>query len=296
MSMVFCGNCGYRLSAGDQVCPQCGTPADPDLLPTQENPDQPTMASNSLYPPEDAPTQVKMQPPQEPLILAPQDASEPDAPTRAVQRPSASQPGYGVQPGRYPPASPLPSRTSYPNYPPVGYPGVAPQAAYPTTPAGYDPAAEAARRTGHTGRIVGLIFILLGLLLIIAAMAVFLFTHHTTNTPTPAQQAQALIQQYYDDINQHHYQAAYALLSSSFQQSQPYNNFTSGYSHTLHDDITFDSITEQADGTVKVDITIHASESPASGKGTQNSTYKGSYSVGQENGSWKILSGTFQKV
>src|SRR5579884_1210876 len=91
MSMVFCGNCGYRLSAGDQVCPQCGTPADPDLLPTQENPDQPTMASNSLYPPEDAPTQVKMQPPQEPLILAPQDAYEPDAPTRAVQRPSASQ-------------------------------------------------------------------------------------------------------------------------------------------------------------------------------------------------------------
>src|SRR5579884_1393411 len=113
MSMVFCGNCGYRLSAGDQVCPQCGTPADPDLLPTQENPDQPTMASNSLYPPEDAPTQVKMQPPQEPLILAPQDAYEPDAPTRAVQRPSAS-PDLAFnqaairQPVRFHPEHPIP--------------------------------------------------------------------------------------------------------------------------------------------------------------------------------------------
>src|SRR5207253_7832152 len=162
-------------------------------------------------------------------------------------------------------------------------------------------------------RIVSLLVILFGLLVILSAMAVFVLQRNdilfrnapptpaptATSTPTPSQRAQGLVQQYYDNINNKNYQASYNLLGTAFQQSQPYDQYSQGYAHTRHDDISFNSVTPQTDGTYKVVITIHATEDDPSGSGTVVNSYQASYIVGPDNGSyspWKILSGTSKKL
>ena len=47
--MVFCGKCGLQLSAGDTVCPRCGTPTDPDLMPDESYANNPTIASGATF-------------------------------------------------------------------------------------------------------------------------------------------------------------------------------------------------------------------------------------------------------
>ncbi|TMD43433.1 MAG: hypothetical protein E6I93_19515 [Chloroflexi bacterium] len=117
---------------------------------------------------------------------------------------------------------------------------------YGTTPA-------TARTRGRVRNIV-LVLILFVLLLASGAIAVYLFIIRpsTPSPPTPSQQAQVVLQQFYDNLNKRDYQSAYNLLGQKFQQGQSFSNFAGGYTHTQHDDITFDSITPLADGTVKV--------------------------------------------
>ncbi len=117
-----------------------------------------------------------------------------------------------------------------------------------------------------------------------------------TPTLTPSQQATVVVQNYYDDINNHNYQAAYNLLGSNFQSSHPYNQFASGYSNTVHDNLTTGTVTPQSDGTFNVPATVVATENNTSGQGTHQSTYQGYYIVGQENGSLKILSAQFSQT
>ena len=161
---------------------------------------------------------------------------------------------------------------------------------YGTTPA-------TARTRGRVRNIV-LVLILLVLLLASGAIAVYLFIIRpsTPPPPTPSQQAQVVLQQFYDNLNKRDYQSAYNLLGQKFQQGQSFSNFAGGYAHTQHDAITFESIIPLTDGTVRVAMTINATEDAASGTGVQHSVYKGSYIVGQENGTWKILSGNLNKV
>jgi hypothetical protein len=121
-------------------------------------------------------------------------------------------------------------------------------------------------------------------------------TPTATPTPTLAQQATIVVQHFYDDINNRDYQAAYSLLGSQFQSSQPYNQFASGYAHTEHDNLTTATVTALSDGTFNVPTTIVATEDNVPGPGTHQSTYQGYYIVGQENGTLKILSGQFTKV
>lgn len=195
--MVFCGHCGYQLAPGNTVCPRCGTPVDPDLDLTMDNqPDNPTVASGLIHAPTQAQPGVRTpgagsRPTpgqQEPLILGPGgNTYDPNAPivndptsmmgatTYAMPEQThlanpdmnASHPGYGQQ--------------SYGNYPqPAGsYSGY-----MPPTGMGYQSQAEryeamraeiAARN--RTGRIVGLLLILLGLLLIIGAMVLYVIGH-----------------------------------------------------------------------------------------------------------------------
>ncbi len=108
-----------------------------------------------------------------------------------------------------------------------------------------------------------------------------------TPTPSPAQQAQAVVQQYYNDINNTDYQSAYNLWGSSYQSSHSYSSFANGFSNTVHDSVTFGNITPLSDGTVQVGITLQAVENSSSG--TVTHTFQGYYIVGQENGSWKLL-------
>jgi len=116
-----------------------------------------------------------------------------------------------------------------------------------------------------------------------------------TPAPSPAQQAQAVVQQYYNDINNADYQSAYNLWGSSYQSSHPYSSFANGFANTVQDTVTFGTITPLSDGTVQVSITLQAVENNSSG-GTTTSTFQGYYNVGQENGSWKLLSSNIVKT
>jgi hypothetical protein len=194
--MVFCGKCGLQLSAGDTVCPRCGTPTDPDLMPDQSYANNPTIAAGATYAPEK--TQPNTQGParpgrptpaqQQPLILGPDGTTYAPDPQMANQATTMGSQPYGM-PGQTPPGAAYPgyvpqSAGNYPTQSP-SYPGFAAQGTpyyqAPQGPYGTSPA-EAAR-TRARGRVVGLLLILLGLLLILGAMVLFLVTHsNSANT------------------------------------------------------------------------------------------------------------------
>ena len=119
-------------------------------------------------------------------------------------------------------------------------------------------------------------------------------THIATPVFSQADQAQALVQQYYNYINQHDYQDAYQLWRTKYQNDNSYNSFASGYSNSVLDNIVFTGVTPLPDGTVAVSLQLSAEE--LGGTGTVTHVFKGSYIVGQENGRWKLFSGTFQEI
>lgn len=186
--MVFCGKCGYRLTSGDRVCPRCGTPTDPDLILDDPQADSPTIASSPMpgvdqtQPKTQAPTSpgTYVQQAQEPLILGPNSGNYGAADQTTTQAPNI--------------AGQTSARTVYPGYVPQAmgnypqqralYPGYAPQgSARYQTMQGQDGFASAeVERNRARGRLVGLVLILLGLLLILGAMVLFLFTHNTSTS------------------------------------------------------------------------------------------------------------------
>jgi serine/threonine protein kinase len=111
-----------------------------------------------------------------------------------------------------------------------------------------------------------------------------------TTDSTPSQQAQAVVQQYYGDVNTHDYPSAYNLWGNDFQNSTDYCSFVNGYANTVHDEITFNSITPSTNGGIQVVATITAKENRNSK--IAMTRYLDNYIVGDENNSWRILSGT----
>ena len=100
-------------------------------------------------------------------------------------------------------------------------------------------------------------------------------------TLTPEQQAQSVIEQYFAAINCKDYPRAYNLWANN---PQTYNDFERGFANTKHDDITFDSLVPQPDGTVQVFITLVATSNA-----DVKTMYRGYYMVGQlSSGTWKI--------
>jgi hypothetical protein len=159
---------------------------------------------------------------------------------------------------------------------------------------------------------VAILSILIVLLLLLGTMATValnpgLLKGILGRSPTPtsivsptvlsaSDHARAIMNAYYNDINAQNYQGAYNLWGNDFQNTHKLSDFEAGYAHTRRDDLTINSLTPLADGTVSADITIKATEDSSTGTGTVVSVYHGIYIVGQENGVWKILSGNFQKV
>jgi len=74
-------------------------------------------------------------------------------------------------------------------------------------------------------------------------------------------------------------------------QQQSYANYVNGFSNTQHDIIAITNTTQQADGTIRLDVTLNATNTDGS---TQS--YTGYYIIGMENGSLKILSGHLQQA
>ncbi len=283
--MVFCGQCGLQLAPGSTTCPRCGAFIEPDLPegalddPHRDDATLPSLRQNL---PE---TQYRypgnrLTPPHQPqLILGPGSATR--------------QPG---PPDPNAPTSPTAARNSgaYPSMPPN-------TPVYSPLPGQYEPRFPQPSRRQRRGRKVLWIIALLILLLCIAILLITRSTtmkeilgHSVTPTPTPIEQARAVIERYYNDINSQNYRDAYNLWGSAYQKATPYSQFAAGYTHTKHDDITILSLTLLSNGTVKASIIIQATEETASG--VVHSTYQGTYTVGQENGTWKFLSGTFCKI
>jgi hypothetical protein len=327
--MIFCGQCGYKLAPGNTRCPRCGSVTEADIAAEDPHLNDPTMV---VLPTLNA---GPMTPEPETHLPANYSAlPTPSQQPKLVLRPNNSSPGFGAQAANDPtrqvmPQTPLspanPSgRASYPGYSPqssgnytppsTSYPGFLPatEQVYPQVPGhsgGATPLPAVTQRS--RGRGVGLVAGLL-VLLILGSVAVFVvrpsflkgLLGNNVATPTagitPAatltatDHARTLIQQYYANINSKHYQDAYNMWGADFQNSNPYDGFVSGYSHTLRDDVTINQLTTNTNGTVTANITIVALEDTNAGQVT--STYQGTYILGQENGTWKFLRGTFNKV
>jgi hypothetical protein len=119
------------------------------------------------------------------------------------------------------------------------------------------------------------------------------FSPATTPLTQDQGQAQAVVQDYYQALNALDYHDAYQLWGAEYQSSRPYAQFAKGFVTTKHDDVTI-TITTQLSATVyRVGITLKTIEGDTSG--TTTNTYSGSYIVGQENGSWKLLTADLQK-
>ena len=286
--MVFCGQCGSLLSPLDLTCPNCGAVTEPDLSAEDVNTDAPTIASSlPEYPPDTSQSQ------------------HPASPPSASRQQKLVLPGNGLagneQAGR------MPAEVYVPDTPIQRYfpSQAAVQSGFPSQDRpGYQYApAQPAKRRKKGGTVV-LLVILLVLLVIVSGTTVVVLWQNgwlgnggtpTPPTLSPSQQARALVQQYYDDINMRDYHAAYNLWGRDPQHPPPtYDQFASGYANTQHDDITFGTITPNADGTVTVDLTIVATETTSAG--TQMSTFQGSYIVGRQDGAWKLLRSNFSKV
>jgi hypothetical protein len=273
--MAFCGQCGTLLSPRDVNCPRCGAVTEPDLGAEDVQTDAPTIASSlSNYP---SGVQALQADPQRP-------ASPPSAPGQQKL----------VLPGNASPANESAGIMEAESYAPPTPPGFLP-------PSNMQAAQPAKRRRNAV--MVAFITTLLILLVVAGSVTAIVLRQSgffgNNNPPppllTPAQRARALLQRYYYDINNRYYHDAYNLWWDDPQNPRPtYDRFVRGYANTQHDDITFDAITPNADGTVRVDLTIAATETTTTG--TTISTYQGSYIVGQRNGSWKIVRGNFQKI
>jgi zinc-ribbon domain len=108
------------------------------------------------------------------------------------------------------------------------------------------------------------------------------------------QEAKEVIIHYYHDINARNYQKAYALWIHN-----PYNylTFSGGFAHTRHDTITFGPSTPQSSSTIRITLTIKASEQAFNGTSTQLSFYQGYYLVQrQSHRSWKIIAANFRHI
>lgn len=320
--MIFCGQCGLKIPTGATRCPRCGTAVDTvntNAAFDDINTDGATIASlpypmpappHGGFPQAGPPPSVGN--PQRLILHADDNIAGASTPTSRVNAQSygtyPAQPSSGASYSGYPPQSgvqhPIQGASSYPDHTP-----------YPTYPAPplYEPQQQRSR-----GRIVSLIVVLLGLLVLIGALALFTYirfgpghsttpggtsgtpgtgavTTPSTTTVSPEQQAQAIVTQYYTDVNNKNYEGAYNLWQPGTNPSPTLTDFIKGYQYTLHDNLTVNKTAQLNDGTVQVSVTIIATEQTTTG-GTTQSTYQGYYIVGQQNGTWKIQSGQLSKV
>jgi hypothetical protein len=317
--MIFCGQCGLQLAAGTTRCPRCGATIDEtNTSATGMHADDPTIASQSLNsfmtrnPAGPAPAS-----PAQPLILRPganggdhgsqmaYDATNRvEAPNYGTQVPQNPNIGSAYA-SNYPPqsGSAYPAQSNYPDFG-TRASGTYGGSGYPmNTQQGYQ---QSYTQSTNRVRITAVVLILLGVLFVLIAVILFALQHANntagtaTNSPTTitsttssdTQLAQQTVQQYYDDINKQNYQDAYNLWQTP---KQSFAQFRSGFKDTKHDDVSFGNVTQQQDGTVKVTVTVTATEVTQQG-GTQQSIYGGYYVIAKQiDNSWKITNAVLQK-
>lgn len=337
--MIFCGQCGLQLGANDRRCPRCGAVVEPEIPGTVPemtyndalsqsfaggtNAGARSMAGTQQYAPTPMAAPNPMYAPQEPqkLVLGggPQSANAGDA-TAMIDVAGTRGASYGGFQG-----------------PGMGYAGqTQPQGFGQPGPYGQmgqgQPGqfvAPVRRNSGSGGRTLGLLFMLIGVLLVLGSVVLFAVsrTGNGGNTPKPGQttgpgsavtttatspagsttptvgttpitqtpaQASDLLQQYYNYISDKNYKAAYGLWKTGAYK-QGFNAFRNSFKNTQQASPVIDNSTVFANGTVQMSVTVTAIEN--GDQGTQSVTYKGFYLVGPQNdGTWKILNASLNKV
>ena len=171
--MVFCGQCGYQLSPGDKICPRCGAETDVDLIKHDPGTYNPTEISHAVldYGQGSSPQNRGGQPsrpPQPdqggPLVLGPAGSGYPG--NRMADETTVMM---GSQ--TYPPPQP-----AYPGYQQQTGMGMYNYAGsgYQHYQAGPTAATAQLLEASRKGKTRSLLLILFGLLLLIAAIIVFL--------------------------------------------------------------------------------------------------------------------------
>jgi len=328
--MIFCGQCGLHLPSGTTRCPRCGAVANTtsdasvDTFPS----DAPTVASLSYAQRPQADTythaphaSIPFTPPeQQKLVLGPgnggdvgYDVAGDDEPTSALsvadfrtrqQTPIDFHTNTPYTSASSPAPYPLQANNIYQNggYPPAtyGYAGnVPPESA---TPVGYPPPSPVQHKKRRNPPLLAVLLVLLLVLGVSSFFVVKRFhllsttsgTNGSVTTPaSPIEQAKGVVQQYYTDVNNKNYQNAYNLWKWD-AKAPSFTTFQNGYANTEHDALTIKSATRLSDGTVKVALTIIATERVNGG--TQQHTYTGYYIVGKDAGTWKILRGILNRI
>lgn len=95
--------------------------------------------------------------------------------------------------------------------------------------------------------------------------------------------ATKVVWNYFDAINSRNYAKAYALFGAQMQANQSLTDFTAGFATTQHDDLHVSAATANGDQTV---VTISLAARLTTGD-TQR--YSGTYTIGNENGTTKIV-------
>jgi hypothetical protein len=328
--MVFCGNCGLQLAPGSTTCPRCRAYNNVQEIMEDPHANDATIASlrtNLSTSLPDQPASMYPTPPQFPsqqTALRPEGSpSHPGIPnTDMLTDRAGSQSWYNSAPGMVSPSI----SAGYSNTPPSN-PIYSPYSPFPAQYESLEPQPPQGPKQPGRGRQILLLCILLIVLAALGITIVFAVKPDiiknvignsitptvvptafpttapttlpptkvpTTQPPSPVQQAQAALVQYYNDVNAQDYQDAWNLWGTTYQNSTSYSSFAAGYSNTVHDALTISSASQDADGTVTIYVTITATESTNSGNVT--SIYQGTYTVGLENGSWKLQVGNLQKT
>lgn len=111
----------------------------------------------------------------------------------------------------------------------------------------------------------------------------------TPDTPVAAaapthDQAVGILQLYFKYLNQRNYRAAYNLRGAALQRKQSYSSFAAGFSRTSQN-------TLKVSGTVASgSLTIVRCELDATLTSGARQTFRGSYTIGRENGHYRIVS------
>lgn len=296
---MHCGQCGFLLTAQDRACRRCGAPVDTV---------NPLIADASIN---DAPTMgVSFQDPQAafqtrgaaaPATGYPPQVSQPyNAPYNPAPSPVPYEvPTFSTRSPYSPPSGPARDGPGYRAGPPPNYP------------------ADTPPKKQRWPLIASLVIV--GVLLIAGGGVVLALTSgkgpQTGGNPTattapiitattavtagPTQvvltpeSATALVNQFYADINARDFDAAYNLLSQSYQQKQSRQSFKNGFLTTVQDTLIIQGAQTLADGTVQVNVRLIAIDNK---NGSQVTTiYTGYYIVILEKGALRIDRGNLQK-
>ncbi|GAC1650367.1 MAG: hypothetical protein NVS4B12_20110 [Ktedonobacteraceae bacterium] len=329
--MVFCGQCGLQLPFGAARCPRCGTIAETTSdasvdtfsadAPTVESLMFPQRPQAAVYP--DAPhPSIPFTPPEQQKLILRHGSGGYNYDQLSENEPTSA---LNVADYRTRPNTPIDFQTGTPS---TGYPDNPMYPAQAHTTPQYGSQAEpdyaytdnippggaippSSKQKQSKTRVAPLLIVLFGLLLVLGA-ATFLVversrlfgspgtTSGSTNggttqnaTLTPTEQARGVVQQYYAAVNNKNYQEAYSLWKWD-ANGPSFATFEQGYANTRHDALTIRDATQLGDGTVKVALTIVATED-VNGR-IQRHTYAGYYIVGQDSGTWKILQGFLNRI